>query len=122
MRHWALLTAIGLSSLLFGGDVRTTGDAVKVKPKSARDKKKDPDEIGNRDVGKGVNFYSLDKEYALGKDLAQQVEREARVVDDPVISEYVNRVGQNLVRNSDTRVPCTIKVLEDESVNAFALP
>src|SRR5215831_18444670 len=85
-------------------------------------KKKDPEEIGNRDVGKGVNFYSLEKEIALGKQLAQEVERQAKIIDDPVIAEYVNRVGQNLVRNSDAKVPFTIKVLDSEEVNAFALP
>ena len=89
----------------------------------ADDKKKsDPDEIGNRDVGKGVNFWSLEKEMALGKQLAQEVERQAKIVDDPIIAEYVNRVGQNLVRNSDAKVPFTIKVLDSEEVNAFALP
>jgi len=88
----------------------------------ADDKKKDPDEIGNRDVGKGVNFYSLEKEIALGKQLAQEVERQAKLIEDPVIAEYVNRVGQNLVRNSDAKVPFTIKVLDSEEVNAFALP
>jgi predicted Zn-dependent protease len=88
----------------------------------AADKKKDPDEIGNRDVGKGVNFYSIEKEIALGKGLAQEVERQAKIVDDPVIAEYVNRLGQNLVRNSDAKVPFTIKVIDTEEVNAFALP
>src|SRR6267142_1900461 len=88
----------------------------------AKDKKKDPDEIGNRDVGKGVNFYSIEKEIGLGKTLAQDVERQAKIVDDPVIAEYVNRVGQNLVRNSDAKVPFTIKVIDSEEVNAFALP
>lgn len=91
---------------------------------SAKDKpkKKDPEEIGNRDVGRGVNFYSLEKEIALGKQLAQEVEREAKIVDDPVIAEYVNRIGQNLVRNSDAKVPFTIKVIDAEEINAFALP
>jgi predicted Zn-dependent protease len=88
----------------------------------ADDKKNDPDEIGNRDVGKGVNFYSIEKEIALGKQLAQEVERQAKIIDDPVIAEYVNRLGQNLVRNSDAKVPFTIKVLDTEEVNAFALP
>ena len=88
----------------------------------AEDKKKDPDEIGNRDVGKGVNFYSVEKEIALGKGLAQQVERQAKIIDEPVIAEYVNRLGQNLVRNSDAKVPFTIKVIDTEDVNAFALP
>lgn len=88
----------------------------------AKDKKKDPDEIGNRDVDKGVNIYSLEKEIALGKQLAQEVEQGAKIVTDPVISEYVNRVGQNLVRNSDAKVPFTIKVIDNDEVNAFALP
>jgi predicted Zn-dependent protease len=88
----------------------------------ADDKKKDPDEIGNRDVGKGLNWYSIEKEIALGKQLAQEVERQAKVIDDPIIAEYVNRVGQNLVRNSDAKVPFTIKVIDTEDVNAFALP
>src|ERR1700747_3273432 len=88
----------------------------------AKDKKDDPEEIGNRDVGKGVNWYSIEKEIAIGKQLAQQVERQAKIIDDPVIAEYVNRVGQNLVRNSDAKVPFTIKVIDSEDVNAFALP
>jgi predicted Zn-dependent protease len=88
----------------------------------ADDKEKNPDEIGNRDVGKGVNFYSLEKEIAIGKQLAQEVERQAKLVDDPIVAEYINRVGQNLVRNSDAKVPFTIKVLDTEEVNAFALP
>jgi predicted Zn-dependent protease len=88
----------------------------------ADDKKNDPDEIGNRDVGKGVNFWSLEKEIALGKRLAQEVERQAKIVDDPIVAEYVNRVGQNLVRNSDAKVPFTIKVVDSEEINAFALP
>jgi predicted Zn-dependent protease len=88
----------------------------------ADSKEKDPDEIGNRDVGKGVNFYSIEKEIALGKQMAQEVERQAKIVNDPVISEYVNRIGQNLVRNSDAKVPFTIKVIDSEEINAFALP
>jgi predicted Zn-dependent protease len=78
--------------------------------------------IGNRGVGSGVNFYSLEREIALGKGLAQEVERSAKLVDDPIVSEYVNRVGQNLVRNSDAKVPFTIKVIDSDVVNAFALP
>jgi len=86
------------------------------------DSKKDPDQIGNRNVSGHVNFYSLEKEIALGKQLAQEVERQAKLVNDPVVAEYVNRVGQNLVRNSDAKVPFTIKVVDSEEVNAFALP
>src|SRR5580658_5547103 len=88
----------------------------------ADDKEKNPDAIGDRDVGKGVNFYSIDKEIALGKQLAQEVERQSKIVDDPIVAEYVNRLGQNLVRNSDAKVPFTIKVVQSAEVNAFALP
>src|SRR6184192_3128268 len=88
----------------------------------AKDKEKDPEEIGNRDVGKGVNFYSIEKEIGLGKQMAQEVERQAKIVNDPIIAEYVNRIGQNLVRNSDAKVPFTIKVVDAEEINAFALP
>ena len=78
--------------------------------------------IGNRSVGKGLDFYSLEKEIALGKQLAQEVDKSAKFIDDPVVDEYVNRIGQNLVRNSDARVPFTIKVIDSDTVNAFALP
>jgi beta-barrel assembly-enhancing protease len=78
--------------------------------------------IGNRGVGGGLDFYSLEHEIALGKQLAQQVDQSAKFITDPVINEYVNRVAQNLVRNSDARVPFTVKVIDSDVVNAFALP
>src|SRR5260221_9631397 len=90
-----------------------------VTPKNS---KEDVEAIGNRSVGKGVNLYSLEREISLGKQLAQEVERSSKLIDDPVVTEYVNRVGQNLVRNSDARVPFTIKVIDSDEVNAFALP
>jgi predicted Zn-dependent protease len=90
-----------------------------VTPKNS---KEDVEAIGNRSVGKGVNLYSLEREIGLGKQLAQEVERSSKLIDDPVVTEYVNRVGQNLVRNSDARVPFTIKVIDSDEVNAFALP
>ena len=81
------------------------------------------EEIGSRKIGEGgVNFYSIEKEIALGKTLAADIERSAKMVDDPIIAEYVNRIGQNLVRSSDSVVPFTFKVLDAEEVNAFALP
>jgi len=90
-----------------------------VKPKNS---KQDVDAVGNRSVGKGINFYSIEREIGLGKSLAQEVERSSKLIDDPIVTEYVNRVGQNLVRNSDAKVPFTIKVIDSDEVNAFALP
>lgn len=88
----------------------------------SKDKRNDPEQIGNRDVGKGVNFYSLDREIALGKQLAQEIERQAKLIDSPAPAEYVNRIAQNLARNSDIKVPVTAKLIDSNEVNAFALP
>ena len=84
--------------------------------------KADVNAIGNRNVGHGLNFYSLEHEIALGKQLSAEIEKQAKFINDPVVNEYVNRVGQNLVRNSDAQVPFTIKVIDSDVVNAFALP
>ena len=85
-------------------------------------KKNDPNQIGDRDVGKCLNFYSVEKEMALGKQLSEEVARQAKIVDDPIVAEYVNRLGQNLARHSDAKVPFSFKVVEDDNLNAFALP
>ena len=111
-----------------GGPASTQTQAPQDQPVQQQDtvhpknSKEDVDAIGNRNVGKGPNFYSLEREIALGKQLAQEVERSSKLIDDPVVTEYVNRVGQNLVRNSDAKVPFTIKVIDSDEVNAFALP
>ncbi|MFZ1974438.1 MAG: M48 family metallopeptidase [Candidatus Acidiferrales bacterium] len=91
-------------------------------PKVKAGSEADVTAIGNRNVGHGLNFYSLEHEIALGKQLSAEVERQAKFINDPVVVEYVNRVGQNLVRNSDAQVPFTIKVIDSDVVNAFALP
>jgi len=87
-----------------------------------RNSKEDVEAIGNRKVSCHMNWFSFEKEIAIGKSLAQEVERSSKLIDDPVVTEYVNRVGQNLVRNSDAKVPFTIKVIDSDEVNAFALP
>lgn len=95
------------------------------KDKDKKPKNSDVDNIGNRDINKGLgslNFISLEKEIQLGRQLAADIERQVKLVEDPTINEYVNRVGQNLVRNSDAKVPFTIKVVESDEINAFALP
>jgi predicted Zn-dependent protease len=87
--------------------------------------KADIDAIGNRNVGcgRGVgNWYSIEGQVASGRQFAQQIEAQIKLINDPVITEYVNRVGQNLVRNSDAQVPFTIKVIDSDVVNAMALP
>ncbi len=84
----------------------------------------DVDAIGNRKIGaRGLsNWYSLESEIRMGKQYSMMVESSSKLVNDPVITEYVNRIGQNLVRNSDAQVPFTIKVIDADEINAFALP
>ena len=96
-------------------------DASKVKHTGGED---DVDAIGNRKIGgRGLgDWYSLETEIRMGKQYAMQVENSVKLVQDPVVTEYVNRIGQNLVRNSDAQVPFTIKVIDSDEVNAFALP
>jgi beta-barrel assembly-enhancing protease len=87
--------------------------------------KNDVDAVGNRNVGcgRGVgNWYSVERQVAMGRQYAQQIESQIKLVNDPVVTEYVNRIGQNLVRNSDAQVPFTIKVIDSDVVNAMALP
>jgi predicted Zn-dependent protease len=85
----------------------------------------DPAMIGKRNINKGIIAKmsgSTEKEVRLGRELAAEVDRQAKFIDDPVITEYVNRVGQNIVLHSDARIPFTIKVIDSDEVNAFALP
>jgi beta-barrel assembly-enhancing protease len=85
----------------------------------------DLDAIGNRNVGCGRglgNWYSVEGQINMGRQYAQQVDSSSKLIQDPVITEYVNRLGQNLVRNSDSKVPFTIKVVDADVINAFALP
>lgn len=85
--------------------------------------KENPELIGKRNINKGtIQFYSLEKEMGIGQQLAADLDRQLKFVTDPVITEYVNRVGQNIALNSDAKVPFTIKVVDSDEVNAFALP
>jgi hypothetical protein len=88
----------------------------------------DPTMIGKRNINKGIwaggilGAKGIESEVRLGRQLAAEVDKEAKFVDDPIITEYVNRVGQNIVLHSDAKVPFTIKVIDSDEVNAFALP
>ncbi len=90
--------------------------------------KEDPSQIGKRRINDGADKLfgwlggSQDKEIALGRQLAAQVEQQAKMVEDPIVTEYINRIGQNVVLHSDAKVPFTIKVIDSDEVNAFALP
>jgi predicted Zn-dependent protease len=91
--------------------------------KKTLDDRDNPLLIGKRDINNHqIDFYSIDKEIALGRQLAAETDRQSKFVTDPLVNEYVNRVGQNLVLHSDAKVPFTIKVIDSEEINAFALP
>lgn len=101
-------------------DKQQVAKAADMKPLA---EKEDPTKIGQRNINKRqIDFYSLEKESALGAQLAAQVAQQAQFIDDPIITEYVNRVGQNIVLHSDAKVAFTIKVIDSDDVNAFALP
>ena len=92
----------------------------KVKPGSIED----VSAVGNRDIGgRGMgNWYSTDSEIKMGKQYADEIEKSTKFITDPVVDEYVNRIGQNIVKNSDCKVPFTIKVIDSDEINAMALP
>ncbi len=96
-------------------------------PRPARTLKKPPDKydltkIGNRGIGKGMNFYSMSSEESLGKELSAYFDQQMRFLEDPVVYEYVNRVCQNLARSSDAKFPIKLKIVSDDEINAFSLP
>jgi len=114
-----------------GGDVAATAvnpdkvvevgsQKITVKPGSIED----VNSVGNRDIGgRGMgNWYSTDYEIKLGKSYAMEIEKSIKFITDPVVVEYVNRIGQNIVKNSDCKVPFTIKVIDSDEINAMALP
>lgn len=113
------LLAITLAAFLgFGIHSPLLAEKKKKKKKNA-----DVENVGNREINKrSLNFYSIEREIALGKRLSMQIEQNVKLINDPEVNEYVNRVGQNLVRNSDSKVPFTIKVVDSDQINAFALP
>ena len=100
--------------------VELGSEMIKVKPGSIED----VNAVGNRDIGgRGMgNWYSTDTEIKMGKTYADEIEKSTRFITDPVVTEYVNRIGQNIVKNSDCKVPFTIKVIDSDEINAMALP
>jgi predicted Zn-dependent protease len=124
-----LALTLGLPATLFAeekkpSDDKKAADSTQPVPKGKLSDDEDPTMIGKRKINKSVlpNFYSLDREVALGRQLAEEVNRQAKFIDDPIVTEYVNRIGQNIVLHSDAKVPFTIRVLDSDDVNAFALP
>jgi hypothetical protein len=93
---------------------------IQIKPGSIED----VNAVGNREIGKrGLgNWYSTDGEIKMGKQYADEIEKSTKFITDPVVDEYVNRIGQNIVKNSDCKVPFTIKVIDSDEINAMALP
>ncbi|HKP13126.1 MAG TPA: M48 family metallopeptidase, partial [Blastocatellia bacterium] len=121
---WLMLAAPAATLARAGAtkdDDKPKPDAVK-KTEPLKDKE-NPELIGKRDINKGsIDFYSNSKEVALGRQLAAEIDRQAKFITDPVIGEYVNRLGQNIVLHSDANIPFTIKIIDSPDVNAFALP
>jgi predicted Zn-dependent protease len=123
---YTVALAILLSPIALAAPRSAADDATSSSVKTYHDGSiRDLNAIGNRNVGCRTgfgNWYSVEKQIAMGKQYSQEVEQSSKLITDPVITEYINRIGQNLVRNSDAQVPFTIKVLDSDDVNAFALP
>ncbi|HVO62399.1 MAG TPA: M48 family metalloprotease [Terriglobales bacterium] len=93
-----------------------TGKAVKNRSKY------DLDHIGQRGVGRGINLYSINRERTIGENLASSLDRTTKLITEPLVTNYINEVGQKIVRNSDAEVPFTIKVIDSDDMGAFGLP
>ncbi len=142
-----VFTALLLTFALFSGTVPVIAQTTSSEPSDSQAKSQDekekeqqkapkssgkplsttenPNMIGKRNINKGIiagMSGSTEKEVRLGRQLAAEVDRQAKFIEDPVITEYINRVGQNVVIHSDAKVPFTIKVIDSDEVNAFALP
>jgi len=113
-------TASEMASITPTGDY--TGD--QTMPGVKKGTIEDVNAVGERDIGKrGLgNWYSTETAIKIGKQYAMEVEKGSHIITDPVVAEYVNRIGQNIVKNSDCKVPFTIKVIDSDEINAFALP
>ena len=109
-------TALALTGMLVVTPVLAQ-DKPKLKP---LEEKNDPTLIGKRDINKGsISFYSLDREVALGRQMASEIDRSSPLITDPLINEYINRIAQNIVLHSDAKVPFTVKVIDAQEINAF---
>lgn len=122
------LAALAVALVMLAGPTAALADESKdkaqQKPKQVKplSDKENPQMIGKRKLNGGINFYSLEKEAAMGREMAAEIDRKAKFITDPFITEYVNRVGQNIVLRSDATIPFTIKIIDAPDVNAFALP
>ncbi len=119
MKHSRAVIALSLALALGIPALGSAEPPAKRKPRNALE---DVNRIGHRDVTGMLNFFTLRQEVEFGSALAGQVNERVQLVDDPAITEYVNRIGRSIARNSDVKVPLAIKVVRDETVNAFALP
>jgi len=118
-----LIGLVMFATIMLAGRVFAQAPGANTSASKPLKDKDNPLMIGKRDINKGsLNFYSLDREIKLGQELAAEVDRESKFVTDPAVTEYVNRVGQNVILRSDAKIPFTIKVIDSPEVNAFALP
>lgn len=121
MKHTAHHFWVPLLTVLLAIPTLTLADDGSQKKRKLKDKE-DVSKIGQRDVDGKINLVSLEREIAMGKQYAQQIEQSARMVEDATVNEYIDRLAQNLVRHSDAKVPFTVRVIDSDTINAFALP
>jgi Zn-dependent protease with chaperone function len=105
------------------GDRGKGPDKPKEQKQDQKQKQKyDVEKIGERGVGGGMNFFSIDREIKMGAEMAKEIDAQVKFFTDERVNEYVNRLAQNLARNSDVRVPMQVRIIDSDELNAFALP
>jgi predicted Zn-dependent protease len=113
-----VLTVLAFAVCSSGG-----GAFASPRPQDKRSKSDaDINAIGHRRIVHDANFYSPEREKELGKALSQAVERSSKLLNDPIVAEYIERVAQNVANNSDAHIPVTVRVIDSDVVNAFTLP
>jgi predicted Zn-dependent protease len=118
LKIWGLLAVLSFG--MVAASFADIPDAVR--PCSAANNKMDDVYcIGDRHVAHR-SIISQSKEIAIGQEYAKQIDRSSKLIKDPVVTEFVNRVAQNIAQNSDVKIPITVKVIDSPSINAFALP
>ncbi len=125
---FALVMVIGLALPLMAGDNNSSTDSSTSKSEKKKDENKKDEskkdnvyDIGDRKVA-GFSIISAQKEISIGKQYADQMDRQMKLITDPVVTEYVNRIEQNIARNSDAKFPISVKVIDNPTIDAATLP
>jgi predicted Zn-dependent protease len=64
---------------------------------------------------------SIDKELLIGDALMRQLRGQAPIINDPLLEEYIQDLGNRIVANSENvKFPFNFFLINDQDINAFA--